>query len=413
LYFALLPGNGAEAGFGSDSGRRMRLDFLHKLRKRGQTSTVRGYSFSRPLVLLHSDGWGRVGVRDQEGFEQLRASGMRLGERPYDFYTLETADDVTILRDMLKRHRDSTGRAACLVMNFVMANLDFRKMLADGWERIHLLPLSEGLPGKWKRPGLIEAYRLGITQGVFYPALHGLTHFCRRAVEHALSERGERAELLQTLWKAETPYIYWRMPWVGYEYCNPEKPYPGFLSAETQTEMIREAADTFRKFLFTTPVSACAPGYRANRDTYVAWSRCGVRVAQNGGGAPRAPHIGECEILNLHRTIDFEPSQRELSIEKYMQLAEQCFARGIPAVISVDAINFHSALRDFRGPTLQVLDDFLSGLEAKYPNLLYVHDSDLYSITTRGRFKATHGSVSVEVKLQDAAQSFAYSQSIR
>ncbi len=30
---------------------------------------------------------------------------------------------------------------------------------------------------------------------------------------------------------------------------------------------------------------------------------------QNGSGAPRAPHIGECEILNLHRTIDFEPSR--------------------------------------------------------------------------------------------------------
>jgi hypothetical protein len=31
-----------------------------------------------------------------------------------------------------------------------------------------------------------------------------------------------------------------------------------------------------------------------------------------------------------------------------------------------------------------------------------VHDSDLYDIATRGRFKATHGSVSVEVRMQDA-----------
>jgi hypothetical protein len=211
---------------------------------------------------------------------------------------------------------------------------------------------------------------------------------------------------------AETPYIHWRMPWVGYEYCDPEKPQAGFLSAEIQTELIRRAADTFKKFFSTAPASACAPGYRANKDTHLAWSKYGVRIAQNGSGAPLPPHIDECEILNLHRTIDFEPSQRELSIEKYMQLAEQCFARGIPAVVSVHAINFHSSLKDFRGPTLQALDAFLSALEAKYPNLLYVHDGDLYDIATRGRFKATHGSVSVDVKRQ-VAQSFASTRSTK
>ena len=31
------------------------------------------------------------------------------------------------LRDMLKRHRDATGRPACMVMNFLLANLDFQK----------------------------------------------------------------------------------------------------------------------------------------------------------------------------------------------------------------------------------------------------------------------------------------------
>ena len=49
---------------------------------------------------------------------------------------------------------------------------------------------------------------------------------------------GERNNLLRTLWKAETPYIYWRMPWVGYEYCAPEKPQAGFLEAETQAQVL-------------------------------------------------------------------------------------------------------------------------------------------------------------------------------
>jgi len=379
------------------------LSFARRLLGRNTSLvSVRHFAFSRPLVVLQSDDWGRVGVRDQEGYELLRANGMRLGEHPYDFYTLETAEDLDALREMLKGRRDSTGRSVCLVMNFVLANLDFERMAGNGFKQIKLLPLSQGLPGNWKRPGLFEAYRQGIADGVFFPALHGLTHFCQRPVEQQVSKNGERGALLRTLWKAETPYIHWRMPWVGYEYCNPQRPQAGFLSQEAQSDLIHEATQIFKTLFSLTPVSACAPGYRANRDTHVAWSDCGIRVAQNGSGAPLAPHIDDWEILNLHRTIDFEPAQRDLPLEKYVQLAEQCFARRVPAIISVHSINFHSSLKNFRGPTLQALDQFLSALEAKYPNLLYVHDEDLYEIVTRGKFRTANGTVSVDVKLEEA-----------
>lgn len=377
------------------------LNAARQFLRRSRDPVARDFVVDRPLVVLQSDDWGRVGVRDHEGYELLRDSGVRLGQHPYDFYTLETAEDVLALRDMLKRHHDSTGRPACLVMNFVTANLDFEKITRGGLRDIHLRTLDQGLPGNWKRPRLFDAYREGVADQVFYPALHGLTHFCRLAIEHALARDGERRQLLQTLWLAETPYIYWRMPWVGYEYCNPENPGAGFLPIETQEALIREAVDGFTRFFSTAPVSACAPGYRANHDTHLAWSGCGIRVAQNGSGAPLPPHLDDCEILNLHRTIDFEPHQQDLPLEKYMQLAGNCFARGIPAIVSVHSINFHTTLKDFRGPTLRALDGFLSALEAQYPNLLYVHDGDLYEIVTRGKFRSAHGSVSVRAKQQD------------
>jgi len=53
-----------------------------------------GFVFGRPLLVLQSDDWGRVGVRDAEVCTELRAAGVNLGERPYDYYSLETAEDV-------------------------------------------------------------------------------------------------------------------------------------------------------------------------------------------------------------------------------------------------------------------------------------------------------------------------------
>jgi hypothetical protein len=378
------------------------MSLLAKAVQRGrELLPFSGFFFDRPLVLLQSDDWGRCGVRDQEGLEQLQAAGLALGERPYDLYSLEAAEDLHELSALLKRHRDSQGRNPVLGMNFIVANLDFASMAADRFRQTHLLPLSEGLPRGWHRPGLLEGYREGIADGVFAAALHGTTHFCRSAVEREVAANEDRADLIRTVWTAGTPYIYWRMPWIGYEYLNPEKPQAGFLPQDKQMALIREAAGVFSKFFSMAPVSACAPGYRANPDTHLAWSKCGVKVAQNGSGSPLAPQMDEYEILNLHRTIDIEPTQRDLPIEKYVQLAESCFKRGVPAIVSIHAINFHSSLKDFRTPTLQALDHFLTALQARHPNLLYVHDADVYDIVTRGKLRTSYSQIPVTVKTRE------------
>jgi len=360
---------------------------------------VTGFHFDRPLVLLQSDDWGRAGVRDQEGWEQLRSAGIALGERPYDFYSLETAEDLAALSALLSRHRDCNGRHPCLEMNFVVVNLDFAKMCADSVGQLHLLPLAEGLPQGWKRPNLIEGYRAGIGDGVFRAALHGTTHFCRSAVERNCAGDRERSKLLQTLWRAGTPYIHWRMPWIGYEYWDPEKPDGDrFLPAEQQRQLIGQTVGTFSKMFSTLPHSACAPGYRSNEDTHRAWSQHGISVAQNGPGGLVPPHFGRYDILHLFRTVELEPAvDPAFSVEACLAQAERCFECGVPAIVSVHSINFHSTLRNFRSRTLQFLDQFLTTLESKHSDLLYLHDEDLHELVQRGSCKTPHGSAQVNV----------------
>ncbi|HZQ17425.1 MAG TPA: hypothetical protein VFA90_01795 [Terriglobales bacterium] len=367
----------------------------------GSRTESAGFVFSRPLVAIQSDDWGRVGVRDREGYEALRAKGISLGQDCYDSYSHETADDVTALASLLMQHRDSVGRPPSMTMNFCVANLDFPNMKSRGYRHIELMPLAKGFPGYWSRPGLFEAYRVGIREGVFCPALHGLTHFCPLAIENVLAAGGERAALLRAFWEAETPYIYWRMPWIGYEYWNPERPRAGFLSSELQHAQIRKACECFFALFKMTPLSACAPGYRANGDTYRAWSAAGIRVAQNGTGSGlTAPHIDHMGILHLYRTIDLEPSQRELEIEKYIEIAGNCFSRGLPVIISTHSINYHSSIKGFRTSTIAALGSLLTALEGKYPELLYVTDRDLYGIVTEGVFDSRNERIAVSVRRQ-------------
>ncbi|MGC2451154.1 MAG: hypothetical protein WA477_26150 [Candidatus Sulfotelmatobacter sp.] len=360
---------------------------------------VPGFYFGQPLLLIQSDDWGRVGLRDRDGLEHLQSAGLKLGERPYDFYSLETADDVTALTATLKDHHDSAGHLPSLQMNFVVSNLDFARMEAEDWRAIRVLPLAEGLPRGWQRPGLTEAYRGGIADGVLYPAVHGTTHFCRTAVERNLATGGERAALLRTLWQSGTPYIHWRMPWIGYEYWDAEAAEADrFLSRASQSKLIGDSVGAFAKLFSTLPFSACAPGYRANEDTLGAWAQHGIRVAQNGPGALVPPHFDGNEVLQVCRTVEFEPAtDADFTLEACLRQAESCFALGIPAVVSIHSINFHSSVKDFRSRTLRLLDEFLTSVESRHRDLLYVHDAQLWDIVQKGFCQAPGGDVRVSV----------------
>lgn len=355
------------------------------------SSAKNGLRFDRPLVVFQSDDWGRVGVRDREGWNELQAAGVRLGEAPYDFYSLETADDVQALRAALIKHRDSVGRNPSIVMNFIMASPDFERCLASRGKTLPLISLSDGLPSSWQRPHLFEAYRQGVQEGLFFPALHGLTHFCAKRIMRELEADGERAESIRKLWRAQTPYIYWRMPWIGYEYWDPElQPERRFLSLDDQRSAVHQAAQIFQTLFASPSFSACAPGYRANADTRTAWLEAGIRVAQNGPGERKRPYLDQRGMLHTFRTIEMEPAIVNCDLESLVRQVEGCLHSGMPAIVSMHSINFHSTLRDFRTPTLSLLDEFLTVIQKKWPNLLYVNDADLFRIASEG-FYITEG----------------------
>jgi hypothetical protein len=365
---------------------------LQRVWERATTSSAKqGLRFDRPLLLFQSDDWGRVGVRDREGWALLQAAGIQLGEAPYDFYSLETAEDLQALRGVLGKHHDSVGRHPSMGMNFIMANVDFDRCIASRGRELALVPLTEGLPGQWQRPRLFEAYRQGIQEGLFFTALHGLTHFCAKSILRELEADGERAELIRKLWRAQTSYIYWRMPWIGYEYWDAElEPERRFLSLDDQRLAIRRAAEIYQTFFAAGPFSACAPGYRANADTRTAWFEAGIRVVQNGRGERKAPYLDDQGMLHAFRTIEMEPATSKCDLGDLTSDVEECFRSGLPAIVSIHSINFHSSLRDFRTPTLVLLDEFLKATEKKWPNLLYVHDADLFHIATEG-FHVAYG----------------------
>src|SRR5271166_3680659 len=131
----------------------------------------------RPVVVMQSDDWGRVGVHDPKALDRLRRLGLAVGASKWDYYGHEDAEDLRSLGEVLAGTTDADGRSACLTVNMVMANADIRRMRSEGFEKFRFVPITDGLPVPWAESSLLEQYRNLIADRVFYPGLHGFTHF--------------------------------------------------------------------------------------------------------------------------------------------------------------------------------------------------------------------------------------------
>ena len=100
----------------------------------------------RPIVVIHSDDWGRTGVPSPGSIAKLRALGLPVGDSPWDQYGLETVQDVLALGGVLAELRYRGGRSACATVNFIMANPDLRAMRNEGFREFRWVAIKDGFP---------------------------------------------------------------------------------------------------------------------------------------------------------------------------------------------------------------------------------------------------------------------------
>ena len=287
--------------------RRVVGSFLRRLSSVAQKVNLLGQLAPvRPVILIQSDDWGRVGAPSVAVIDDLRSRHPRIGKSAWDFYGLETEEDLQKLGDTLAALRDADGRSACMTANFIMANADLGRMRSDGYKQLHLIDIADGFPPPWTE-NLLSAYRLAITRGVFYPGLHGLTHFNIDALLDALTDTSSRGDLARDLTDRDVPYLASLTPEYNFALAR-RVPDERFMNEDEQARWIEAGVRSFVQAFGFAPRTACAPGYRANSTTYRLWAKSGVETAQiTGVGA-----LLQLEGVDLiQRNVFFEPVLKE------------------------------------------------------------------------------------------------------
>lgn len=302
-------------------------------------------------VVIHSDDWGLEGWFPEGISDSLRARLSRdvpAWQGAYLVSTLETADEVSDLAGWFSTLTDLDGLPLVIQANTILAGPAVRAE-SDGplWP-VH----ASGSGPDYFRPGLDAAVDAAIAAGVWWPELHGLTHYDLERYADA-RRAGDPLALAAA-----------REGVFAYEGYRNEAELDRADEAYAR-EVIGEAVRRFEARFGRLPTSVIAADYRWGDEDEAIWAEEGIRVVQakrEQVDRSLAPHTrwGRVQkylrrywfdryspLKRIERTVDLEPyGDASPSAAQGARAAhralEEAMDEGEPAVLSIHRVQLVS-----------------------------------------------------------------------
>jgi hypothetical protein len=129
------------------------------------------------LVVIESDDWGSLRVRDRKSYQSLLNSGFHVDQCPFNINDrLESASDIEGLVELLENHRGSDNKPAVITTNILSANPDFESIKTDKYENYHWKPFWQSYHEYNDCARSFDYLKAAQSKGVFYMQFHGMEH---------------------------------------------------------------------------------------------------------------------------------------------------------------------------------------------------------------------------------------------
>ncbi len=139
-------------------------------------SNLPGWFTKRKIVVIESDDWGSVYMPDRKSLEALKAKGIPLTSHYVNNDTLESNEDMEMLFEVLRKHKDGTGRAVVMTGVNVVANPDFEKIRANGFTKYEYELFTDTAKRFAGSNRIYELWQQGISERLLVPVFHGREH---------------------------------------------------------------------------------------------------------------------------------------------------------------------------------------------------------------------------------------------
>ncbi|MFZ4435685.1 MAG: polysaccharide (de)acetylase [Flavobacterium psychrophilum] len=362
-------------------------------------SNIPGWRTSRNILVIESDDWGSVRIKDKSAYQALKNKGLNMDRIHYDSVeSLESNKDLEMLFDLLQSFKDKNGNHPVFTPMCIMGNPDFEKIKESDYQQYFFQPLHETLKEFSQSDRVLELWKKGFEQNIFVPEIHGREHInVRRYMKILQSHEGKQGLRYALDYHSVGPSEY-----NGIRYPN----YLGALHPEAKDEIselhqhILEAGKLFRQYIGYHPRVFIAPNAEEPKELEYSLKQIGVqyltrsknRVYPLGDGqfAKEWNFIGSKNVFDqviINRNSFFEPvcfgEQENISdwVASCLKEIEIAFRWKKPAVISSHRVNYVGSIRpENREKGLNELRRLLISILKIWPNVEFLSSFELGKI---------------------------------
>lgn len=356
---------------------------------------IPGWRTDRKIVVIESDDWGSIRMRNQKIFDELLKAGIRVDQSKYECLdSLEKKEDLELLFDVLGSHKDQHGNTAKFTTNMVMNNPDFEKIESDDFQHYHNRSFLDSYI-YYNQENLKSLWREGIKQQLVQPQFHAREHLNVNLWMRDLQNKQYDTQLafkfhffgLTT--KTSSPY---------------QNNYLAAYRAESEPEMklinnvLIEGLKDFEEVFGFKSNSFIACNYVWPEELEKTLLDNGIKTIQTQRGRikPQIDLNGK-PIIKYHytgqknnynqiytvRNVMFEPFENDTLdwVNKALNEIQNAFFWGKPAIISSHRINYVSQMSiKHRDRNLIGLNRLLIQIKRKWPSVEFMSSDELFEL---------------------------------
>jgi hypothetical protein len=345
------------------------------------------------LVIIESDDWGSVRMRDYKTYDILLSKNFPVDQCAFNRNdAIEDNDDMTALFEVLKKHKGGDGNSAVLTANFIVGNPDFEQIEKENFAKYHWEPFTKTLERYPKRDNVVSLYRQGIHEGLFYPQYHGTEHVhvsnWMQALQNndAIAHEGFKHQMFSISSGVGSNCKKEFLDVFGIYNPNDE---------ELLSERIALGLKHFKQFWSYDSKTCIAPCYVWDERVEQMLASQGIMSLQSGRTQLMPSHTGTYTYKRRYtghqnhlgqtysvRNVFFEPStdMHKDWVSDALKEIKTAFQWNTPAILSTHRVNFIGAINpDNRKRGNLLMDQLLKNITKIWPDVKFIHSADLSS----------------------------------
>jgi hypothetical protein len=353
---------------------------------------ILGKKVNNRYLVIESDDWGATRIPNKVTRKKLMEEGLTRLSDPFSKYdSMETADDITSLFDVLESLNDHNGRHPVITTNFILNNPNFKAIKETGYNQY----ISESFIETYSKDGMSnvawEYIKEGISKNLVKPQFHGLEHlnvirwmnYLRNGDERFLRAFDLNCYSIDTNDENRRNNLM-----AAYDYKDEKE-------LQYIKKSISNGLNQFEEIFGFRSRTTVAPCYVWNSEIEKEMLTDGVFGFQ-GSFVQNVP--SQKSFKNIYRyngqknrfvqsyfvrNCLFEPSIHEDVnwIEKTMESIDIAFKWNKPAIISSHRINFSGRLdEERRNKNLELLHGLIMRCLKKYPDVNFIDSTELLNV---------------------------------